>query len=89
MTLSISILGGLSQFALSAIIGGLIWDFIKGVLVPVYNWVKKFVLNCHQYSKHTHFFRLPEDACAREVNNIRLCLFTNRDEIIRGILIVL
>ena len=89
MTLAILFFDGLRQFIYSAIIGGIIWDFIKSVLIIFYKLVKKAIKNFRLYSKHTHSFRLPEDTCARDVNNIGLYLFANRDEIIRGILIVL
>jgi hypothetical protein len=65
MTLAILFFDGLRQFIYSAIIGGIIWDFIKRVLIIFYKLVKKAIKNFRLYSKHTHSFRLPVDACAR------------------------
>lgn len=61
MTLAILFFDGLRQFIYSAIIGGIIWDFIKRVLIIFYKLVKKAIKNFRLYSKHTHSFLLPED----------------------------
>lgn len=76
MTLSILCFDGLRQSVYTAIIGGIIWDIIKGVLIPFLKSVKKAIKNYRLYSKHAHSFRLPEDSGARFLYIFYVCLYS-------------